>query len=329
MEKTPPAAPAPVINQELTKSTITLALSKEGLAYQEILQSAENVKFTRDNVGDKDDASVVTMAKVRSVKTKLEKMENPYTPAWKAWNEARKSLVDPIINVLSVKEGEFRKIVREIEEDRKRAEEENQRKQKIQTSINDFILTQSQAIAGAKTANELAVIEKLIGANKSATAKYQEFLQDFVKRCEELTPLIKDQKDAIRKLESLAKQEQAARDSGDDAKVIEIMDQREEVVARAEENKVVVQETAINQSMASSFSPSYVPPSAPKARRTTWKAEIQNVDEAIKKSKNMLDISLNAEKVRDSINTLKESGALKGKTELIVGGIRYFEDKIY
>jgi hypothetical protein len=54
-----------------------------------------------------------------------------------------------------------------------------------------------------------------------------------------------------------------------------------------------------------------------------------NVKDAVKKSIEMLEISLNATKVRDSINTLKAAGAFKGKTELLVNGIRYYEEKTF
>ena len=64
----------PPLSIEVTKAELTLALSKEGLAYQKLLQDGENLKFTKDNLVE-EGASLKTL---RTVKKKLEDTENPY-----------------------------------------------------------------------------------------------------------------------------------------------------------------------------------------------------------------------------------------------------------
>lgn len=309
----------------VAKSEMQLTLSKAGLIYQSVLQSGEGITFTKDDI----ETGKEPLLTLRKVKKTLEDLENPHTAAWKGWNEARSSLLTPVKELLTRKEGDLRKVAQEIEEDRKRVEAENKRKNDIQQLMTDFILTQSQAIAAAKTSNELASIEKLIGANKNATVKFQEFLPEFVTRCEELTPLIKAQKDVITKLEEAKKKEEEGRQSGNDQAVLDSMEEQQALAGKLEETKVVVQETAINQAVNNRGVVTEVAPTTVKARRTTWKAEIVNMDEAVKKSRHLLDITLNAGKVNESIRTLKDSGVFTGKTEHIVNGIRYFEEKSY
>ena len=48
---------APMQSPEIVKAELTLALSKEGLAYQTLLQECENVIFTNDNLNEKRDSA--------------------------------------------------------------------------------------------------------------------------------------------------------------------------------------------------------------------------------------------------------------------------------
>lgn len=309
-----------------TKAEMQLVLTKAGLAYQKLLQDGEAVVFTKENLN----ADQVVLKTLRTVKKKLEDVENPYTESWKGFNQVKKELVDPIVALLTKKEGEYKKLAKEVEEEKARIAQDNARKAAIQQTITDFILTQSQAIAAATTPEEIVAIEKLIGSNKGATNRYQEFLPEFCQRADDLLPLIKAQKEAIKKLADLKKKEEEARKSGDDEAVLQHMEAQEEITGKIEEGKITVQEAAINQAANTSVVVAQeVAPEAPKSRRTVWKAEIVDMEQAVKKSRHLLDITLNSGKVSDSIKTLKESGVFEGKTEHVVNGVRYFEDKSY
>ena len=187
---------------DVTKAELTIALSKEGLQYQQLLQEGENLTFTKDKLVEQG----ASLKKLREVQKKLADKENPYTANWKAWNEARKSLVDPVSDLLKRKENEYRKLALEIEADKKREAEEKERVAGIKTAIDSFFIAQSQAIAGAKTLPELTAIEKIIGSHKANKSRYSEFLPELVAKAELLTPLIKEQKKVIRELEALKAQ---------------------------------------------------------------------------------------------------------------------------
>ena len=321
-------AAIPTFSPEVAKAEISLSLTKEGLIYQTIIQECENIVFTEDNISD---PKVLDKLKVlRSVKTKIEAIENPYTPLWRGYNEAKKSLQTPADELLKRKEAEFKVINAKVEAANKKIAEDKARLDGIRSAIDTFFLDQSQAIAAATTPEQLVAIEKLIGSHKANSARYGELLPDLNQKASELTPLIKTQKEYLKKLETLKGQEMAAESTGDDQAVLDIREAQEAITQRIGENKEIVQEKAIEQ--ATAYTGGYsvpIPTATKKARLTKWKAEIVDKKVAISKSLELLDVTLNSEKINASIKTLKDSGVFKDKTEHIVNGIRYYEDKSF
>lgn len=310
---------------DVTKAELQIALSKEGLQYQQLLQDGENLTFTKDGLVEQG-ASLKTL---RSVQKKLGDIENPYTANWKAWNEARKSLVDPVADVLKRKEAEYRKIAEEIAADQRRAEQEKERVSGIKQAIDSFFIAQSQAIAGAKTLGELTVIEKIIGSHKANKARYAEFLPDLVGKSENLTPLIKQQKDNIRKLEAVKEAEAKAAESGDDQAVLDAMEAKESLQNKFDEVNIKAQEQAVGMAtrVETVVVPEVVLPAAPRPRRQVWVFESVDINETLKKMPNFVELSLNKEKVDEYLKAKKAEG-IEGE-EFTVFGIRFFIQKSF
>lgn len=267
------------LTPEIVKAELQLSLSKEGLAYQQLLQECENVVFTRDNLNDERTALV----NLRKVKSKLEAFENPFTERWKGWNSAKKSLVDPVAALLTKKEGEYKKIAAELAEEARKAEAEKQRKAGILSAIDTFFIEQSQAIANATDPQELVRIEKLIGSHKANSSRYAEFLSLMAEKAAKLTDLIKEQKEALKKLDALKRAENAAELTGDDQAVLDLREHQEQITAQIEEKREVVQSTAINMATNSEVTEvEVIAPAAPKPRRTAVKWMITNEAQATK-----------------------------------------------
>ena len=304
---------------DVTKAELTIALSKEGLQYQQLLQEGENLKFTKDNLVEQG-ASLKTL---RSVQKKLGDIENPYTANWKAWNEARKSLVDPIADLLKRKEAEYRALALEIEADKKKAEQERLRIAGIRESINSFFIAQSQAIAGAKTLEELTGIEKLIGSHKANSSRYAEFLPELVEKASLLTPLIKTQKESIKKLEALKAAENAANEAGDDQAVIDARESQELLTDKIQEMSIKVQEKAIGMATkADVVEPEMVMLQSVAARRSIWTWEVVDIKETQKKMPNFVDLTPNKEKIDEYLKAKKAEG-ISGD-EFTVFGIKFY-----
>jgi len=306
---------------DLTQAQIILSLSKDGLAYQQLLQDAENIKVTRDNINQ--ERLKVTI--LRKLKTKIEGLENPHTAAWADWNEKRRSLLTPVKTILAEKEGDVKLIADELAEENRKAEADKQRKAGINQAIDTFFLEQSQAIAAAKTPEELVRIEKLIGSHKANSSRYGEFLPLMVQKASNLTELIKVQKEAIKILTALNRKEMA---SGDDAEILELREQQEQIQATLEQTKINVQEAAISMATeADVVEPEVVVADAPKPRRQSWTWDVVNIKETQKKMPAWVILTVDIPKVDEYLRVKKAEG-FDGE-EFEFAGIRFFLQKSY
>lgn len=315
------------ISSEVTKAELTLSLSKDGLAYQKLLQDGENLKFTKDGLVEQG----TSLKTLRVVQTKLDKMVNPYWKQYKAWNDAKASLITPVSDVLKRKEAEYRKLALEIEADKKKAEQEKERVSGIKQAIDSFFIAQSQAIAGAKTLGELTAIEKIIGSHKANKARYAEFLPDLVGKAENLTPLIKQQKDNIRKLEAVKEAEAKATESGDDQAVLNAREAQESLQNKFDEVNIKAQEQAVGMAtrVETVVVPEVVLPAAPKPRRTTFEWECYDIDLLHKKMPHLVTLNPNKEKLDELLAAKKVEGVFDGNDSVDFFGVRFFIKKTY
>jgi len=302
------------LTPEIVKAELQLSLSKEGLAYQQLLQECENVVFTRDNLNDERTALV----NLRKVKSSLEKMVNPHTAAWKAWNDAKKSLVDPVTEILVTKAAEYTVLAQEVAEEARKAEAEKQRKAAILSEIDNFFIAQSQAIANATDPQELVRIEKLIGSHKSA-ARYGEFLPLMAQKAQILAELIRTAKDAIKKIAELRAKESLAEASGDDQAILDSREAQEQLLAKISEIGEVVQTEAINMAVNSGVvEPEILTPSAPKPRRVSYKYQI--IDEKLAAKAGLMKLVPDEEKIDAILASKRKEGI-----ECTENGIRYYK----
>ena len=312
---------------DVTKAELQIALSKEGLQYQQLLQEGENLTFTKDGLVEQG-ASLKTL---RVVQTKLDKMVNPYWKQYKAWNDAKASLINPVADVLKRKESEYRKLALEIEADKKKAEHEKERVSGIKQAIDSFFIAQSQAIAGAKTLGELTAIEKIIGSHKANKARYAEFLPDLVGKAENLTPLIKQQKDNIRKLEAVKEAEAKAAESGDDQSVLDAREAKESLQNKFDEVNIKAQEQAVNMAtkVDTVVVPEVVVSDAPRPRRTTYEWEVYDIDLLFKKFPNFVTLTPNKQKLDELVTIKRLEGAFKETDSIDFFGVKLFIKKSY
>jgi len=307
---------------DVTTSELILGLSKEGLAYQELLQECENIVFTNENLNEQRPK----LQGIQKLESKIKGLENPHTAKWQAWNESRRSILEPVTELKNRKSAEFKKKADENSAAAAKAEAEKQRVAGIKSAIDTFFLEQSQAIAAAKTPEELVRIEKLIGSHKANSSRYQEFLPVMIAKAANLTELIKVQKEAIKILTALNRKEMA---SGDDAEILELREQQEQIQATLEQTKITVQEKAIGMAtQADVVEAEVVVAEAPKARRTAFKWEIVDEKAAVKKgwAKNMV-VQTDAGLIDNFLQQNK--GSITDEAGFIEGGVRFFLQKSY
>ena len=306
-----------------------LELNKEG--YQSVLQQAEDIVFAKETLQTDGEP----LKKLRVIIKKIDELraekKSPYFEAGKVIDQAAKDLTKPLEEVLARKTQEYTKLAQEIKKELEDARIEKERVDGVKKEIDIFILNITQDIVSAENTSALSSIEMRMGSHKGNKSRYHEFLPDLVKRCDELTPMIKKQKEHINNVEELKKKEEEALAKGDDQAVLDARASIQEVDTKLEELKIRTQETAINQSTSipSFVVPEVIMPQAVSARRTTWKAEIVDKKEVMKKSPDMVEVTLISSKVSETIKTLKDAGTLKGKTEFVMNGVRYFESALY
>lgn len=225
---------------------------------------------------------------------------------------------------------EYTRMCEDIQKRIAAAAQEKLRVDSIQNGIESNAILFAKQIADCSTTLQLTAIESKINLEKTRKEKYQEFLPDAVKRFTELNTILAHQKKTVKQLEENARLQEEAKKANDDAALLKLKEEQEQQEAQIEENKTVVQETAIQQSVNATpvqYAQEIIP--TIKARRTTWTYEVVNEKEVMKKSPELVIFTLDKDKVKAMQKTLKDSGQLDGKTEFVINGIRFFEEKTY
>ena len=311
---------------EIIKANFSIELSK--IKYQDALQSISSYEITKDNLIEAHD-------KIRKAKKILSKFDEIKTNGkaaalaeCKMWDEAYNSLKSPFENLIIQKTATISKLALEIENEQKKAAAEKQRVDSIRSAIDNFFLSQSQAVAGAKTLGELTSIEKIIGSHKANKSRYAEFLPELISKAEQLTPLIKQQKETIKKLEAINIVQENAEKSGDDQTVLDSIEAKEELTAKFEDVSIRAQETALNMAIENDVViPEVILPTAPKPRRSTWEWEVINIKETSKKMPDWVELSPIDEKINNYL-TAKKAEGIKGE-DFTFAGVRFFLKKTY
>ena len=148
-------------------------------------------------------------------------------------------------------------------------------------------------------------------------------------KAENLTPLIKQQKDNIRKLEAVKEAEAKATESGDDQAVLNAREPQESLQNKFDEVNIKAQEQAVGMAtrVETVVIPEVVLPAAPRPRRQVWTYQSVDINETLKKMPHFVELTLNKEKVDEYLKAKKAEG-IEGE-EFTVFGIRFFIQKSF
>lgn len=294
------------------KTSIQLELTKAGLNYQNILQGGENIKFSKDSLA----AGQAELTPLKQAKKAMDDLENPYTTKWRQWNEAKASLYKPITELLTRKTTELSKLNKEVSDENARLAAAETRKTNIQAAISVFTLEYSTKIASATKTEELVTLQKRIGAEKSRSGFYGEFMPELNQAVEGLEKALKEQKEHVQQLDALQDQKKNAQAQGDEEKLVELLDKESTITAKIDDTRAGVQEQAINRATAF-VAPEVarvMPTVKAKATRTVWMWEVVDLDVFAKRHPKMISMSPNKSAIDEMIRDLKAS-------ETIVEGV--------
>ncbi len=141
-----------------------------------------------------------------------------------------------------------------------------------------------------------------------------------------LKPILKDQKEKVKQKEALKKQIEEAEAANNVEKLDKLIEKADEIDNSIMQNAVKVQETALANAPIE-FIPVAEEVFADTKFRRSYTIEIFDEKEALKKAKDLLEISINKVSANLVLNTLKDTGAFKDKSEVVVNGIKYSEIK--
>jgi len=321
------STPTPVLPAVITgKFNIALTQSK----FQLLANKADTLIYNEDNL----EKIAVFLKDLRVVKNAIDDTykegKEESLKICQAWDAAKRTFKSMVTSIEEKPSREYTRLCQVVEQRKIDQQRELQRIQTIKDGITANATRFAQAIADCTTSIQLTDIERSINLEKTRKDKYGEFLEEAVARYSELNTILAEQKVTVREHERLLQEQLDAIKKNDEAKMIELEEKKEALEAKIEEAKTVVQETAINQVVNNPGS--YVQITAEvlpevKARRTTWKYAMVDYKKAF--AADLLDFSVNDEKCKQVLKTLKDTDQLSGKTELVLNGIRYYEEKTY
>lgn len=311
---------------EHMKAKIALLLTKAYGNYMKVLELLRNTFVGRDNVEQTQQVIRNVNSLLKFIEDHRKKEKEYFLEQGRIVDRVHKEFSEQFIVARNMVQDKLNLVAKEIEQEQRVERERIQRKQQITDAINQFILDASLKIASASNNEQLLGYERLINLEKANKSKYADQLPLLIERCNDLNAKIKEQKELIRQKERIEAEKKKAEAAGDDEKIDELKAKESLIEDKITENTILVQEEASSNLIQSNMEEET---EGIRARRTVWKAELINEKEAMKKSPEMLDISLNTDKVRETINTLKTAGVFKGKTEYIMNGIRFYEEKTF
>lgn len=315
------------ISNELQVATteMNLELTKLGFNYQKMLQDAEDITFTKENINQ----DYAPLKKLREMETAISNLDNPHTKAWSEWNRSRKSILDPVAALTKKKTADFTALANEIKADNAKIAAENLRIANIKLAISNFTLEYSTKIASATTFDELNALHMRIGAEKSRKTAYQEFMPQLLEAVEGLENALKTQKTSIKQLTTLEDEKKEAEQSGNDEKLLELLTQEESITAQIEETKTTVQQGAL-QSVGKSDIPvaDMVLSTAPRARRTVLDWTVTDINLLFKKMPSLVTLTPNSKAIDELAKFHKEGGG-KDFKEVVFPGLKIYMKEIY
>lgn len=320
-----------LITQEKVLGMMSIALTKQQLSVQKLQDEADKLEFTEENI------PVISafLAKLNSIDKVTEEthkeIKAPYLEAGRTCDSGKNSNLAITSGIRIPVHGKFTALCSDVDRKKREVAAEELRKSNIKQGIESNVIDFSSKIAGGTTNEELLSIERLINLEKSPQrqSKYGEFHAEAIAKYDTvLKPILKDQKEKIQKKEELDKQIKAAEEKNDVVTLDELQAKKESVEDEILQNAIKIQENAINNAALDSTPVAEEVFADTKSRRS-YTIEISDEKEALKKAKELIDISINKDAANIVLKTLKDSGAFKDKAEIIVNGIKYSEIKNY
>jgi hypothetical protein len=215
------------------------------------------------------------------------------------------------------------------EENRRKREalEAESKKHQIRLSIAKFLEIYSQQIADCSTFEALRTVENRINLEKANKSKYGDLYDEAKDAFVQLTDGITKQKDVVKQKIDLDNRLKEALDTKDDETAMKIQEEQELLSAEIDDNKVRIQETAINIVVNQKHDKVEQVFSGLEAKRKYWKWEVVDIKETAKKMNSWTVITTDDDKIDEFLKASKGTWGKEGKSEIIINGIKFYQDE--
>lgn len=320
-----------VITQSAAKAEINIALVKANLSVQALQNEADSLVINEDN--QQQIANFI--AKLKKIDDVIisehKELKAPYLEAGRACDAAKNDYLSITESIRAPIKSKYTILCNDISERQRLAQLEENRKKEMVKGIFNNLIDFSTKIANCTTYEQLLSVESVINLEKSDSRKnkYGEFHAKAISQYDDvLKPIIKNQKEKIRKAAELEKYIKAAEYIDDIEKLEALSVEKQKIDEQINWNKINVQQNAVNVDVIQDI------PVAeeifPEIKyRKTYYIELIDEKEALKKAKDCLIITINKDVANNVLKTLKDTGAFKNQSEIIVNGIKYSEIKNY
>lgn len=324
-------APAPVvISKELVNLKINTEVAKKKISLVELENRALKLVKNEDHLIEMKQLLKELDAVDDLAEEQHKKIKKPYLDGSRACDAGKKLVLDITSKIRDSFKGDYDQLLDGIAVRARLAAEKQVQDEAIVRGIENNVIMFSNMVVAAVYRKDLLAVEGRINLEKSPSMqkKYGEFHAQAIARYDAvLIPIIKDQKTKVESLEKLNEELTAAEANNDPDKMDELIKKVDVVSNSILQNHALVQEAALNQESFPVMEALEVLPGF-KVTRTNYSIEIADIAVALKKAPELLDITVNKERAKMVLDSLKKDGSFHGKDEIILNGIKYIATKV-
>ncbi len=319
-----------LISPQLVQLKINGELNTKKLSVVDVERKALKLVKNEDNLKEMADLLKDLKAIDDTAEEIHKKVKQPYWDAGKACDAGKKLVLDATAAIRGTFEPQYKKLLDDIATRKRQADLKISQEAAILKGIEDNLITFSNMVIAAADKKALLAVESRINLEKSPSMqkKYGDHHQKAIERYDlVLLPIIRDQKKKVEELERLNEALLLAEANNDPDKMDELLEKVDEKSNEILQNHAMIQEAALNQDSFPVIEATEVLPEF-KVKRTNYSIEIADVEVALKKSRHLLEISINKETAKVVLEGLKDKKLFEGKDEIVIDGIKYIATRV-
>lgn len=316
--------------ERINKAQIVALFNTETIRwnYNKIVQGLQGMDVTKENLKAEYPEFREADKFIKSLDAWRKAQAKPFNEIDAMFLEVFKEILEPISAALTSKKAQVAEFRKENAAEIAQAKQEQARKDLIVKTLADFINRVTSDIMLATTDDQIVLIQKRIGSEKTKKSFYDTHYEELCAKCESLNETINVQKGKIREIKKLNAEFDAALKNNDSNSATKIKEQIEVVNHELVENSIRLQEKAFDESMSISQVEVGQPElNVTKGRTTRWKWRVDDVDSLRRKEPQFTKTVTNDEVIEAFMKEQRELGAFKTeKEELVIRGIIFYKE---